>query len=88
MNESNTMTAADVRRFPIPENIEVLWLFDSDAYLKAHHTYRAAKAGEQRQGDGSAMERAANLQTQTMTMHSANQIESNKGITKDYRTGD
>jgi hypothetical protein len=46
MNESNTLAAADVRRFPIPENIEVLWLFDSDAYLKAHHTYRAAKAGD------------------------------------------
>lgn len=37
---------AQVRQFPIPSAIPVIWLFDDDAALKRHPSYPKAKAGD------------------------------------------
>ena len=87
MNESNTLAAADVRRFPIPENIEVLWLFDSDAYLKAHHTYRAAKAGDSKSALGRNKSFTPDRRTvKTLKERFANEIIETFGIHVDELT--
>lgn len=48
MNENQTAShvTIETRRLPIPEGVDVFSLFDSDAKLKAHPAYVAAKAGD------------------------------------------
>lgn len=48
MNENQTagQVRGETRRLPIPEGVDVFSLYDSDAKLKAHPAYRAAKAGD------------------------------------------
>jgi hypothetical protein len=45
-NQTASQLAIETRKLPIPEGVDVFSLFDSDAKLKAHPAYMAAKAGD------------------------------------------